>query len=424
MKWLLVVGLFLSFSLAQADDPDAAYESQLHDIYIRFNSEKMDESQWRQLVGGRASEAYQIHEGDNLWNISRVLFGDGNYWPKIWSINSSVVNPHLVETGNSIRFILGDVSDAPAFTITENSDVVDEQAAEDIDPDVEIPPPTQEYKPVLRHLPPSLPDWQKGSELYTSGVSLERAVRQTFKDKSILVSRVMQGYPEVIGRVAEVEGAELVASDTDHLVVSSLPGKIQTGQRYVVIHSRGKLDASDTQLERLGLETVVEYQGLIEIQEPLVGIKKSSDKVLFRARVLNGILPVTVGSDLINPPFIYYDSTFEGPRSSLVAQLIGGDGLGDMHLFARNNLVYLNRGSNDGVTLGQILPVRSSPRMRKVSTVVAETVAPIGYIKIVDVEPRFATAYVLTQDADIRPGDLTGQGSFIPDPKPNYITRK
>jgi hypothetical protein len=423
MRFLLAVCTLFTLNMARADDPDAAYESQLHDIYIRFNSEKINESEWRQLVGGRANEAYQIHEGDNLWNVSRVLFGDGNYWPKVWSANASVVNPHLIETGNSIRFILGDVADAPAFTITENSDVAEDKASDDVNEDVEIPPPSQEYKPVLRRLPPSLRDFTQGSAKYTAGVSLEKLERPKFDDSTILTSRILETYPKPVAQVVEVEEAEMVASDSQHVVVAAAPGQLQPGQKYLVVHSRGKLPEDKT-LERVGLETVVEYQGLVEIKEPLVGLKKNSDKVLFRAVVVKGILPVTADADLVPPPFIYYDSQFEGPRSSLVAQVVGGDGERDTHLFAQNMIVYINRGTNDGVVLGQILPVRSVPKVHKVSTVVAEATAPSAYIKIVDAQPRFSTAYVLWQRDDVRPGDLTGEGAMHPDPRPNKLSQR
>lgn len=103
----------------QSDDPDLNYEAKLHDIFLNYYNAKTPEAEWTTLVGERHSERYQIQQGDTLWDISKTLFGDGNYWPKVWSLNTSIKNPHLISPNNSIRFLLGDESEPPAFTVTK-----------------------------------------------------------------------------------------------------------------------------------------------------------------------------------------------------------------------------------------------------------------------------------------------------------------
>ena len=42
-------------------------------------------------------------KGDTLYDISKRLFGDTKYWPKIWALNNGkILNPHLILPGHPI----------------------------------------------------------------------------------------------------------------------------------------------------------------------------------------------------------------------------------------------------------------------------------------------------------------------------------
>jgi hypothetical protein len=43
---------------------------------------------------------YVVAEGDTLWELSEGLFGDGHYWPVLWSYNPQITNPHWVYPGD------------------------------------------------------------------------------------------------------------------------------------------------------------------------------------------------------------------------------------------------------------------------------------------------------------------------------------
>ena len=206
--------------------PNLEYEARLYNIYVNYHNSPTSEDEWLSVVGARQSELYQIQQGDTLWGVSETFFGDGNFWPKVWSVNNRIENPHLISVGNQIQFVLGTESDAPMFTVTETpteapaqaeggeaaaeqqqqfeldmetineliesgaldaadaeqlkaavrdgepptevetpaEDPVDEQVAEVTqdfpEPDIEIPPPSIISRPVLKQLPPSVPEWQ------------------------------------------------------------------------------------------------------------------------------------------------------------------------------------------------------------------------------------------------------------------------
>jgi hypothetical protein len=53
---------------------------------------------------GSYPEEYIIQPGDTLWDISDQLLDDPFWWPKLWSYNPNILNPHLLEPGMRIVF--------------------------------------------------------------------------------------------------------------------------------------------------------------------------------------------------------------------------------------------------------------------------------------------------------------------------------
>ncbi|HLL54679.1 MAG TPA: LysM peptidoglycan-binding domain-containing protein [Myxococcaceae bacterium] len=66
--------------------------------------------------GGRTSAPGEVHtvvRGDTLWDLSRTYLGNPWYWPKVWSYNPEIANPHWIYPGNQVRFF-GAGEDVPA----------------------------------------------------------------------------------------------------------------------------------------------------------------------------------------------------------------------------------------------------------------------------------------------------------------------
>jgi hypothetical protein len=401
---------------AMAQQDAANVEAQLHDIYVNFYADPLEAGQWQDLVGDRANEVYNIHAGDNLWNISKLFFGDGNYWPKIWSVNRTISNPHLIEPGNSIRFILGDESDAPSFTITETADIEEKPHRHAyVDPDVEIPPPSQEFRPVLKRLPPSLIELGASSRKYNAaGISYNRLQRQKNDETTYLSAMISQSPPRALGRVLEVENADAAAGAQQYVYIEAPKNSLQPGQKFTIVRDLGKLARSVDGLERMGLETVIEFQGEVQIAERIQHAHTRSPLDMYRGFVSRAITPVTAGGVLVQQPLVAYNASRSGPRSSLVAQIIGGAAADGISFHGERMVLFINRGSGDGVAQGQILPVRLNTQLRNPDSHALVTLAPIGYLKIVEVTRAFATGVVLSQTQEIRTGDYTGQGDLHP----------
>ncbi|NJL24233.1 MAG: LysM peptidoglycan-binding domain-containing protein [Calothrix sp. SM1_5_4] len=120
LRILICAGLSSAGIVAAArfDPPDLTYEAELHRQFLR--ARKMESVlAVPSLAKDAYVENYRIQQGETLWSLSRILYGDGNYWPRVWSQNSMITNPHLIRPGHTLQFLMGSEDDTPAFRITE-----------------------------------------------------------------------------------------------------------------------------------------------------------------------------------------------------------------------------------------------------------------------------------------------------------------
>jgi hypothetical protein len=50
---------------------------------------------------------HTVVKGDTLWDLSQTYLGSPWYWPKVWSYNPQIANPHWIYPGNHVRFFSG-----------------------------------------------------------------------------------------------------------------------------------------------------------------------------------------------------------------------------------------------------------------------------------------------------------------------------
>jgi LysM domain len=50
---------------------------------------------------------HTVVKGDTLWDLSQHYLGSPWYWPKVWSYNPQIANPHWIYPGNQVRFYTG-----------------------------------------------------------------------------------------------------------------------------------------------------------------------------------------------------------------------------------------------------------------------------------------------------------------------------
>jgi hypothetical protein len=78
----------------------------------------------RDLSPGEAPEVYTVEEGDTMYDICDQLIDDGSYWPKLWSLNTEVKNPHFIYPGMRLAFYAGDTENPPRIEVVSEDEVV------------------------------------------------------------------------------------------------------------------------------------------------------------------------------------------------------------------------------------------------------------------------------------------------------------
>ncbi|MGH2901133.1 MAG: LysM peptidoglycan-binding domain-containing protein, partial [Solirubrobacteraceae bacterium] len=57
------------------------------------------------IRGGPLPELHVVRKGDTLWDICFLYFNDPWQWPKVWSYNPQVTNPHWIYPGDLVRLL-------------------------------------------------------------------------------------------------------------------------------------------------------------------------------------------------------------------------------------------------------------------------------------------------------------------------------
>lgn len=74
--------------------------------YYGPTDQPMDQDQGaQQQFAGLTPELHVVRSGDTLWGICSLYFGDPWQWPKIWSYNPQITNPHWIYPGDLVRLL-------------------------------------------------------------------------------------------------------------------------------------------------------------------------------------------------------------------------------------------------------------------------------------------------------------------------------
>jgi LysM domain-containing protein len=72
-----------------------------------------DQDDQQGVSGGPVPELHVVRRGDTLWDICFLYFNNPWEWPKVWSFNPTITNPHWIYPGDQVRLYpkgLGPVS--------------------------------------------------------------------------------------------------------------------------------------------------------------------------------------------------------------------------------------------------------------------------------------------------------------------------
>jgi hypothetical protein len=193
-------------------------QAEPNSYYVGDGSAPADEPDV--IRGGPVPELHVVRRGDTLWDICFLYFNDPWQWPKIWSYNAQITNPHWIYPGDLVRLLpRGVFAQLPA----------------DPERDGTPPPPSTKPSTVPATNPPVvdvLPAPQRRTEV---GIKQTAFVEQSDLDTSITID----------GSVDE----KVLLGNGDSVYLSYPAGKPpRVGERYSIYQPDNPVKSGTTQV--------------------------------------------------------------------------------------------------------------------------------------------------------------------------------
>ena len=272
-------------------------------------------------------DRYVVVKGDTLWGIADRFLNDPWLWPKVWQINPSIRNPHLIYPGDVI--VLYYVDGKPYLTLEGMTGIVP-------------PPPPRETAVV----PPKDIDT----------VKLSPKIRYDTLEKAIdAIPRSAIGpflyRPRVVTK-EEIKKAPYIVSSYEEHLISGTGNRVYARKvtdpsiaQYGVIRPGEVYRDPDTN-EILGYEVVrVAAARVMRGGDPT-----TLDIVSSKREVLNGdlLLPSEEGE-------LDFNFFPHPPREKINGKIISV--FNGLTQIGQYNVVVLNRGKRDGLEPGNVLAI-------------------------------------------------------------------
>ena len=412
-----------SLLLAQ-DEPDLKKENRFHRIYEKYNSTPTSDERWKDALGKAQDQSYVIQKGDTLWDISETFFGDPYFWPKVWSVNREIYNPHEILPKGAVQFIPGTSSEPPAMGLAKNDAATEAEKEKakglvpppdegvNLKPEIKkqvnvsvavdlskikIPPSERKNLGPPANLPASIPayiyfrDAVKDAELELSPIKYSDVNQPLYVTHFVSDSTVYG-----IGEVVEIESGSHGVGVGAHVLIKG--DGFQPGTKLTIFKSLGSVSPP----EGGGKGKVNQVEAEVVVGEPV-----NSRRGIYRCTVTKAVSLFQVGDDVLPEEMPVVVTTPLGNANPTNATIIGGSFAATRNYFGPYSYVFLDQGTGAGLAVGAHLPIYRNPRVHDPDSKVRENPIEIGELQIVRVGEGVATAIVLRASEEITVGDVT-----------------
>lgn len=205
-------------------------------------------------TGGRESapgEEHTVVRGDTLWDLSQRYLGNPWYWPKVWSYNPQIDNPHWIYPGNQVRFFPGGEE--------RISEIEEGQGPPDIEEGQELAGGNTDA------ITPDLPE--------SSPVQLTRKIGYTPRQSTTIIHTgfVTPRELEEAGTIDSSFSEALMLSAPDTMYVKFKRGAdARLGDRYIIFHTETEVKHPQSLFRYGFLTKILGTARVIEVSKELV----------------------------------------------------------------------------------------------------------------------------------------------------------
>lgn len=321
-------------------------------------------------------EVHTVVSGDTLWDLSQQYLGSPWYWPKVWSYNPEIANPHWIYPGNKIRFF---------------------PAGEEVPSRVEVGTAPQELPGEEGVEAPEAFGEETGTVQATGQIGYVPKNSTAVLLNGFATSREIDEAGRIVGSFSETQ--LLSYPDTVYLQFKN-PGSVKVGDSYVIFHTTNPITHPVTR-DRIGYLTSL--VGKVKV----LGVSRD----MVKAQITDTWNEITRG-DLIGPAnedFLLHVAPRPNEKAvdgTLVEMMVPY-----LTIVGEHQLVIIDRGSSDGVQVGNTFTVVRQqdlggnfmePQKGQQHKWPEEAV---GACMVVDVKDRFNTCLMTRSIREILRGD-------------------
>jgi hypothetical protein len=298
--------------LAPAERPSGADETE--------GAEVSDGAERRSPRGDGTENSHTVVKGDTLWDLSEKYLGSPWQWPKVWSYNPEIANPHWIYPGNLVRLS----TDGSAPIRSDGSDSLNAGDDGRESPDAEAP-------------------WDSGTGTSSDSVEVVGQIGAPNVPQS-RVARMGFVTPRELEESGRIEGAWAEAAMLSYpdIVYLSFKNKneVQVGAEYVIFNTGTKVIHPITGSRHGYMTHILGAAKVLSVEGNLVRaqITQSFDAISRLDRVgpagekmLEGLVP--------------------RPNDRLLKGYVIAT-LEEVNLAAESHRVIIDKGSSDGIQLG------------------------------------------------------------------------
>ena len=375
----------LSFSMSETDEE---YERRLFNIYNTHYKDPTPHSDWQKWLRAAGKKRHKLKYKDNMWDLSGSFFKNSLYWSKMWVANPDVENPHQINKGDFLNF----AKFKSIHTLPHSVDI-DKQF-----PDIKIPENEFARGALKEHeIPSSIPDINLFPSTKNQEIDLSNVEDWREDVHAIVPSYVNNFQPTSTGYIVKKDGyGDVISAPGEKMIVKVEAGVVGADTIFTVFKNNGNVAGLFSSNEIL-------IKGRIKILSYITG----SDKLYFAEAI--DIVDKMELSDSIyqgEPPSYVFTQT--GPMGNAEGQIVGTRHK-SQKLLGTGSLVYLNKGSNDGVFKQRLFHVKSNGERGDLIKRTEEE--SLGKILVVHVTTKDATGIIVESRDQIYVGDtFTGNG--------------
>jgi hypothetical protein len=343
-------------------------------------------------------DTYTIRPGDTLWDLSGRFLNNPWYWPKIWSYNPEITNPHWIYPGNLLRFYpsteegparvepllpVAGAEGAPQDALEEDEDLVAPRELEDLSKADLAQPPSAEERDAVGVSGP-----------YKIGHVSGRA--QMARRDSFVTPRELAESGEI---TAAFEEKLMLATLDKAYARFSQEAPVKAGETYVVYRTAGDVRHPVTG-ELIGYQSVVLGAArVVAIDERAASLViVQANDVIERGAMLGPWTDKFFRRVEATPNGQALAGVIVGPQTRVVTQI------------GEQQVVYVDRGERDGVREGNVFTVVRAGDLygKPADRPVWDESLPkedVGQLLVVDVKERASTALVTRSVKELYVGD-------------------